>query len=706
VVHGPGGVGKTTLVRAWLSGLGAPHTWVDLSQARTAEAVHHSVAQALGQAPGPQGDPLLAARRGASAATGPIVLDDGEGFAAEAASALAWIDACPVGTSVVLTTRILPDVSAHTVEVLPLSPDAASALFRSRSPVADDAELRALLVDLDHLPLAIELAAGWARIVSPSQLRQRLAARFQILRRRNSESGRHASLEAVLQDSWERLPDELRANLARLWAFGGPFGLEDAERLLTEAGLPLGVLAQLHDHSWLHVPTPGTFRMLTSVRAYVAQHGEPEARQQGMLRLMGHLCTLAEQAQGDGQVVGPMRPHLEIAAASLEDVVAAARVERVLSTLAWKEGPSWSGRVAQMLVRLEGRGPPQVRIGLLISLAQWRQREGDLPAAMPLAEQAVAEAQTAGQPTAEAVAARMLGFFCFLRGDGEGAMQWSAAAAQIAQQTQNPALEAQATRTLAFQAAADGQFARARELAHHAVELARPTGHGTFLASALHTVSHVEALAGRYATARRWRAEAAASAGDHDFAAQMFRHGDLAIAEASGEDGEVERILVQLDDWHQQGVDPVGVALADEGRGRLHARRGELKEAETCLRRALPTLRRQGLQPTALRVELEIAAVRALRGHTAEAEAIFARWRGCVPPRTGEITELGLHLLAGALALQDAAETASRIRMVRAPAADSPGPKGIDRLLVRLLEAWQLDPRLTADRGERRTATT
>src|SRR6185437_10327032 len=82
---------------------------------------------------------------------------------------------------------------------------------------------------LDGIPLAIELAAAWLRILPEDELLDRLQDRFRLLR----GAGRtgpphHQTLRATLDWSYARLSDPERALFRRLAIFAGGWTLEAA----------------------------------------------------------------------------------------------------------------------------------------------------------------------------------------------------------------------------------------------------------------------------------------------------------------------------------------------------------------------------------------------------------------------------------------------------------------------------------------------
>ncbi|WP_280487710.1 ATP-binding protein [Nocardia farcinica] len=129
---------------------------------------------------------------------------------------------------------------------------------------------------LDGLPLAIELAAGRMRALSPRELLDRLADHHRLLSAGDrSASPRHQSLRATLDWSYGLCSPQERRLWERLSVFNGPVCLQVAESVCSDPGLPCEAvvdgMAALVDKSIVvrHV-TGGraTYRMLETVREY------------------------------------------------------------------------------------------------------------------------------------------------------------------------------------------------------------------------------------------------------------------------------------------------------------------------------------------------------------------------------------------------------------------------------------------------------
>ena len=114
----------------------------------------------------------------------------------------------------------------------------------------DDATIEALCRLLDGVPLAIELAAPWVRVLSARDLLARTDHSLDVLASTSPTlTGRHGSMRAVLDSSWHWLSDAERQVLRALGVFLGGFSLEAAEAV---AGATLSDLATLTERSLIN----------------------------------------------------------------------------------------------------------------------------------------------------------------------------------------------------------------------------------------------------------------------------------------------------------------------------------------------------------------------------------------------------------------------------------------------------------------------
>lgn len=160
----------------------------------------------------------------------------------------------------------------------PLTADEAFRLFQERAEAAgapqseeDTETVRAICRRLDGLPLAIELAAARAALLTPTRLLERLSSPLRLLSGGHLElPERQRSLRAVLEGSCALLEPVEREALEALSVFVGPFPLEDAEAVLESGETdPLDLLDALHRASLL-VVRPSGWTFLQPVRDFAA----------------------------------------------------------------------------------------------------------------------------------------------------------------------------------------------------------------------------------------------------------------------------------------------------------------------------------------------------------------------------------------------------------------------------------------------------
>ena len=124
---------------------------------------------------------------------------------------------------------------------------------------------------LEGIPLALELAAARAQMLTPSQMLMQLDARFDFLvSRRRDIAPRHRTLRAAFGWSYELLSPELRRFFARLSVFQGRWTLEAAEQSARDAGLPVRtqskIRAPMRQARSTQVGVPISWRALTELR--------------------------------------------------------------------------------------------------------------------------------------------------------------------------------------------------------------------------------------------------------------------------------------------------------------------------------------------------------------------------------------------------------------------------------------------------------
>ena len=310
-ITGPGGVGKTRLaLRAasvWLEARPAAAVLCRLEHTVDADSLRGAVGAAMGLDPEP-GTQTLDHLGRALAARGLalLILDNLEQVADAAAAACArWLELAP--QLVMLTTsreRLrIPGERAWVLE--PLDPHEGRQLFQARAGEAGaeleegaDDGLANLLERLDGLPLAIELAAARATVLSPRQLLQRLDAHYELGPAPRGAPRRQSSVDEVIAWSWQLLSSAEQHALCALASVRADFDIDDAEQVVGDpAGQAVELVGGLLDKSLLSARAGGEarrFGMLRTVRAF-AEARDPEPRQT-WLRHAGWLRRRVEGA--------------------------------------------------------------------------------------------------------------------------------------------------------------------------------------------------------------------------------------------------------------------------------------------------------------------------------------------------------------------------------------------------------------------------
>ena len=172
---------------------------------------------------------------------------------------------------------------------LPIPPDDALDMFddyssvrlfveRTRrakpdfSPAAHRHEIVRICRLVDGLPLALEMAASWTRVLSPQAVGDEIERSIDFLATNQRDvPERHRSMRAVFDHSWLLLTDEEQAVFRTLSVFRGGFTLEAAEQV---AGASLPLLASLIDKSLLRLDAASRYDLHELLRQYAEEKRE------------------------------------------------------------------------------------------------------------------------------------------------------------------------------------------------------------------------------------------------------------------------------------------------------------------------------------------------------------------------------------------------------------------------------------------------
>ena len=287
---GPGGCGKTRLAIRTVRDLAADWpdglAWCGLEQESNAAMVADQVAAAVDVLLPAGSDRLTALADGLRDRTVLVVLDNCEHLLdAAGAVASAVLARCPK-VGILATSRTALGIARERVwRVPPMVLAEALDLFRERARVADTGAARRVCDRLDRLPLALELAAGWAGTLSLDQIAESMRDPYALLRGGEGTAPfRQQTLEASMRWSHDLLDADERVLFRRLSVFEPGF---DADAVAGLAGLemPLPALRGLIDKSLLVADTSGPvarYRMLGVIREYAAARLDDAAESEAM----------------------------------------------------------------------------------------------------------------------------------------------------------------------------------------------------------------------------------------------------------------------------------------------------------------------------------------------------------------------------------------------------------------------------------------
>jgi predicted ATPase/DNA-binding SARP family transcriptional activator len=591
VLTGAGGSGKTRLAleaaRQTSASFANGACFVDLAPLRDPELVPRTIMSALAieQAPA---DPFETLRTVLASRELLVLLDNAEHLQAAAPIYTRLLAQAPRLTLLVTSRVVLHLSGEHVYPVEPLAADAAKALFRERAreaeprfqpTMSDERTIEQICTRLDGLPLAIELAAGHIRTLTPTELVKRLEPRLPLLAGGPRDlPARQQTLRATLAWSYDLLAEDQQQALARLAVFAGGCSLEAAQAV---CGTKLETLAALVDHNLVQriaTPDESRYRMLETIHEYALERlGEmPEAN--AIKRRHAEFCLhVAQSANLNPGKLAPGGQHLAIANAEQDNVRAAlswairtGSIELALRLVIamdmfWtandpREGTRW---FAALLDHPQARAiGPDLRAHALRGYGSSFSLAGDGDAAELLWEQSLALFEELGDEHGRAVLLHRLGISAMWKGDLERARALVEESQAIHERSDNRWERifglAQTVGTLGAIARDAGEQQRAAELIERSAAMGREVGVPWWESGMLAELACLSLQAGRVDDAERSARQSLDLAEEiRDRAGRVFGVGLLATVAAQRRQLERAGSL-----WgaieHEDAVAPLG----------------------------------------------------------------------------------------------------------------------------------------------------
>ena len=482
---------------------------------------------------------------------------------------------------------------------------------------ANAAAVSAVCRRLDGLPLALELAAAWVKLLPPTALLARLDRALPLLGGGPRDlPERQRTMRNAIAWSHDLLTPTEQVLFRRLAVFAGGFTLDAAEAVVAAAGDPdaavlAGVLA-LVDKSLVR-RDDGTadeksiaprFGMLETVREYarerLAASGEAEAIGRAHA---AYFLDLAERAEPE--MTGSEEPAWLARLDAEHDNLRAAfawamersEVEtglRLAGALFWfwftrqaAEGHDWLERA----LATHGDVAPAVRAKAILvagALAWWVEK--DDRRAVSLTEESLAIRRCLGDQRGMAVALHHLAHLALWRGDLGRTEALAEQGLALARAVGEPHTIANCLGSLAVVARQRGDLARSRELLGEALALFRRAGHRWSIAAVIGALAEVARDRGAPAEAVALYHERMLLYRDEgDAPPRLRRPGQWAVAEAlrgaamiAAAEGRWEaaaRLFGAAEARHEAIDIPVAPGSQDAHGRAVNAVRAELGEA-------------------------------------------------------------------------------------------------------------------------------
>ncbi|HEX6461196.1 MAG TPA: tetratricopeptide repeat protein [Thermoleophilaceae bacterium] len=456
---GPGGCGKTRLATEAASGCLRDFpdgVWlVDLAPLQDQSLVSDAVAQTLslqlsaGQPPATALATQLAARKLL------LLLDNCEHLIDSCARlALELVRSCP-DLTVLATSREplhvpgelawrVPSLSlpgsAHGISEEQLLRCEAGRLFCERAaevapgfdPGGENTRAIAeICTRLDGMPLALELAAARASVLSPQQIAERLGDSLQLLAAGSRTAlTRQQTLRATLAWSHDLLTHEERVLFRRLAVFSGSYALDAAESICASDDLDelqvLDLLSRLVDKSLVavdHFAGQPRYRLLETLRQFASEQlagaeetGEFERRHLEWYErfAVGHVPPLTRA------ITGGLSPRLDAEDGNLRAALATAlrsdpgaALRLAVALWPWWLVRSHFAEGARGLEAALDCAPErnELRAEGLLALMALHVRLGDLPQHLDRGAEAIAIRRELGDPRLIAQALLRMGYY-------------------------------------------------------------------------------------------------------------------------------------------------------------------------------------------------------------------------------------------------------------------------------------------------------
>lgn len=504
---------------------------------------------------------------------------------------------------------------------------------------------------MEGVPLGIELAAAWVRLLTCDEIVRELERSFEFATSFSRDAPeRQHSLGAAFDHSWKLIGAAEKAGLRRLSVFRGGFTRQAAAQV---AGVDLRLLAALVDKSLITLAGDGRYTQHELIRQYAAArlHANPQEAAETQARHSHYYLTLLQEqtpqltSRQQKETFVALSAEMDNLRAAWKTAVAQQQLD-LLRRSAWpvyyfyelhnffqeaealfsSAANMMAGRLAALPDEAEARAAWQGGLGEMRSHQAFFQfRSGRMQTAVPLYRESVALLKPEGSGLALAHALLHYGFMCWISGSLDEAARTLAEGEPLSRMLDNLWLQANYRAALGALAHERGDYREAYQLLHDGEQTAQASGDP-------HLISFCGSLLSR--TAQALGQDRGTEGMLHDGAAPAEASGDrwsvgmrwerlAAAAQARGETAEARRLFAACVALFAEIGDAWSLARALNLYGRFALETGDGALARENFLQAGQTALAAHVTPFVLEALTGLAALRAQDGeHEAALEIV------------------------------------------------------------------------------------
>jgi predicted ATPase/DNA-binding SARP family transcriptional activator len=477
---------------------------------------------------------------------------------------------------------------------------------------------------VEGMPLAIELAATWVRVLSPREITEEIERSLDFLNAQLRDvPERHRSMRVVFDQSWQMLSREEKQSLARFSVFRGGFQRQAAEQV---AGASLSVLSSLVIRSLIRRSVSGRYDLHELIRQYAATKLAEDPDEMHAVEERHSLHYLDRLDENETKLFG----HEQVAAlaelmSEIDNLRAAwdwslanhrfTALYRVSFTFLYlftlydwfKEGEIIFERTVQVIqASLESAQPEEATQqtalhAMLAHSGYFKLRQGRNEEAYDILEPSVAFLRTNAEPSAAIYSLWYLGVDCWILGKFSEAKESFETGVMLARKYKARWHEVLAVEFLGRIAQEQGEYEQARQYFSEALVLIRQLGDPSMTAHVLSYFGRMLQTLGEYREARKLLYEGLALARKTNYRFAMGLAFDGLGKVAYGEGNYEEARAFYLESaalFREAGDHRLARTLNHQGLNSLAL--GDTADAQSSFQTALKMAMQGGLIPIAI----------------------------------------------------------------------------------------------------------